>query len=85
MTERASYDMPVSAGKAAVLSALLSAISEETGIPVPELRGVRRKAHQVEARKRFIREASDAGFGCWSIARALRRDHTTILHHLGRV
>lgn len=78
-------DLPVARTKVFALNAMLAVVADETGVPVRELRSRSRLPHQVEARKAFINRASEAGFGCWSIGRALNRDHTTVLHHLGRL
>lgn len=76
---------PVAHTKVAELQVMLAEVSAETFVSVENLKNRSRVRCRVDARKLFIRRAADAGYGCWSIARALGKDHTTILHHLGRL
>jgi chromosomal replication initiation ATPase DnaA len=65
------------------LRALLVAIANLHGITAQAMRGRGRKPYLVDARRDFCRAASSRGYTTPAIARAIDRDHTTVLHHLG--
>ena len=59
---------------------LIDAVSAETGIPAKQIRGRCRKAHIVRARQIVMYEARQLGLSYPQIARAMGKDHTTIIH-----
>ena len=68
------------------LHTMLEEIARCHGATVNQLRGPMRRKNFVLARAEFCRAAVDAGH--WStvvIGRVLNRDHTTVLHHAGRL
>lgn len=49
-----------------------------------DLTGPCREQRLVTLRRDLIRKLDQEGFGVYAIARRMKRDHTTIYHHLGR-
>lgn len=62
---------------------LLLQIRERHGMSSADLTDARRDAPRIAARKDACRLLRDAGWSLKSIGRAMKRDHTTVLHHLG--
>ncbi len=65
------------------LRALLETISQETGVPIEQIRGGQKVRHIVDARWRFMRAAYAQGHPLTLIGRAVNRDHTTVCYALG--
>lgn len=63
------------------LARIIQRAAFEHGLSVVALRGDRRDAVAVAARRDAIVAAFDAGFGDSVIGRALGRDRTTVRHH----
>lgn len=63
------------------LARILQRAAAGHGLSVVALRGDRRDAVAVAARRDAIVAAFDAGFGDAVIGRALDRDRTTVRHH----
>jgi chromosomal replication initiation ATPase DnaA len=59
---------------------LLIQVSQAHGVSVHIITGRGRVAHAVEARREFCKLAQKAGYSLPAIARAINRDHTTVLH-----
>jgi chromosomal replication initiation ATPase DnaA len=60
-------------------------VAEAYGISTERLTSPGRDSLLVEARAVTIQILADHGFGPSRIARHLRRDHSTVWHHLGRM
>jgi chromosomal replication initiation ATPase DnaA len=56
-------------------------VANEHGVTLSEMRGNRRTARLVEARKDFGQRCLDIGKGATEIGRFLRRDHSTICYY----
>lgn len=69
----------------AILADVLRRVASECGTTPAMVRGFRRDAAARTARRRAIAEMREAGASSVEIGRALGRDHTTILYHLGRL
>ena len=67
------------------LAVMLVSMAQREHVSVRKLRGDSREKRLVDMRRRFARFADEHGYSSGAIGRALNRDHTTILHHLGRV
>ena len=59
---------------------IAGAVAEETGIPVGQILGKSRSQHVAHARQLVYFIASRQGVTPADIARAMRRDHSTVLH-----
>lgn len=64
------------------ISEIPKAIAKVHGITLRELLGTSRKRHIVAARAEAIKMLREAGLSLPAIGAILRRDHTTILHHV---
>jgi len=67
------------------LAILLVDLAQQECVSVRRLRGDSREARLIELRRRFAQMADEEGYSSTVIGRALNRDHTTVLHHLGRL
>lgn len=66
--------------------AIIQAFADMHGVSVAQILGERRNAHLVRARMDIIEHiVFDLGYSGHSVAKALRRDHTTIGHHLRKM
>ena len=66
--------------------AVIHAFADIHGVAAVQILGERRKAHLVKARLDIIEHlVFDLGYSGHSVAKALRRDHTTIGHHLRNI
>lgn len=66
--------------------AVIHAFADIHGVAAVQILGERRKAHLVKARLDIIEHlVFDLGYSGYSVAKALRRDHTTIGHHLRKM
>ena len=57
-------------------------IADQFSVTPQAMRGRGRKPYLVDARRDFCRAASSRGYTTPAIARAIDRDHTTVLHYL---
>lgn len=60
-------------------------IEEKLGITETELSGFNRNGESVFARRVFVVLCKKKGFSNSKIARLLKRDHTTVIHHLAKI
>jgi chromosomal replication initiation ATPase DnaA len=58
----------------------VDAVAEATGIPARLIYGQSRKAQYAQARQLVYFLAHQSGVGFSTIARAMHRDHTTVMH-----
>jgi chromosomal replication initiation ATPase DnaA len=63
-------------------TSIIPHVCNKHGITPDELTGPRRYPHLVKARREVIRHMRARDYSLPRIARALHRDHTTILHHM---
>lgn len=59
---------------------IIDAVAEATGIPAKRILGTNRDAPTARARQIVMYEARQAGLSYPQIARAMGKDHTTIIH-----
>lgn len=50
------------------------------GVGIKTLRSDDRHGHLVRIRQRIAYEARESGYSFWQIARAINRDHTTVMY-----
>lgn len=67
-----------------IMRRLLIQVAQAHGVSVQLITGRGRVAHVVEARREFCKLAHRAGYSLPAIARAINRDHTTVLHFVRR-
>ncbi len=67
------------------LASLLVDMAKRNHVSVRKIRGMSREGRLIEFRRDFARLADEEGYSSPVIGRALNRDHTTVLHHLGRL
>lgn len=66
--------------------AVIQAFADIHRVSSVQILGERRNGHLVKARRDIIEHlVFDLGFTGFSVAKALRRDHTTIGHHLRKM
>lgn len=68
----------------AIILRIAQEVAEEADIAVEDIMGESRKREHARARHLVMHIASRHGMGISEIARAMRRDHTTVLHGINR-
>lgn len=66
----------------ACLDAIGNEVAAKYGVPVHQIKGRQRSRRYVEARKAFSQWAYNHDFTLSEIGRWMKKDHTTIIHHL---
>jgi len=65
---------------ARIILAIIDEVGAETGFSPAQIRGRGRQAALAEARQMVMYIAHNQGLSSAEIGRAMRRDHTTVLH-----
>lgn len=68
-----------------LMEEITQAVSEETGIPVEDIKSIKRTQDIARARQYCFYRARQHGFTLSQIANEFNRDHTSVLHGVRRI